>query len=132
MTTQASSLQRRNLKSVQDTGTEKERLEDELQRIKTRVPMGSEVTLQWMPGTVKLRNGRQLEEEVVGNRIFVYAENLDRAVELVAHGFAEWLLNQHSKPYRQMINKLIEFFEETQYGQKEKIADAVTKLLKGT
>jgi len=59
---------------------------------------------------VKLRKGRQLEEEVIKDKIFIYADDLDRVIELVRQCLAERLLNQYSKRYR-MINKLIELFE---------------------
>ena len=50
---------------------------------------------------------------------------------LLTHGFSEWLLNQNTKRYRLLINKLIEVFEQIQYEEKEKIIDAITKLLIG-
>ncbi len=91
--------------------------------------MGFEVKVKWSPDEEKFKYGRQLEEEVVGDTIIIYEEDPDRAVELLYHGFAEWLLNQHSRRYRQMINKLIEVFEEIQYEQKEKLADTIAELL---
>lgn len=105
------------------------RLEEELKEAKSKTGMGFEVKVKWLPGEVKLRNGQQLEEEVVEDTIFIYTEDPDRAVELLYHGFGEWLLNLHSRPYRQMINKFIELLEERHYEQKEKIADAFAKLL---
>jgi hypothetical protein len=59
---------------------------------------------------VKLIKGRQLEEEVIKDKIFIYADDLDRVIELVRQCLAERLLNQQPKRYR-MINKLIELFE---------------------
>jgi len=135
LTTQAS-LQRKNRKNTDAHSAEVlknglERLEVELERIKRKASIGFEVKVEWLPSEVKLMKGKELEEVVIGNTIFIYAENLERAVELVRHGFSEWLLNQHSSPYRLIINKLIELFEEMQYEQKERIADAITKLLQG-
>lgn len=104
-------------------------LEAELERLKLEVGMGFEVNVKWLPGTAKYKNGKQLLEEVVGNTIFVYVEDLAEAAHLLAHGFLEWLLNQHTRKYRLLINKLIELFEEIQYEEKEKIVDALTKLL---
>jgi hypothetical protein len=87
------------------------------------------VTVEWLPGRIKYHNGKRLAEEVVGDTIFIYSENPQKVIELVRHGFAEWLLNQHTKPYRQLINKLITLFEEQQYENKEKIIEALTKLI---
>ena len=70
-----------------------------------------------------------LAEEVVNDTIFIYTESLQEALELVRHGFAEWILNQHSRPYRQLINKLITLFEEQQYERKEKTVEAIERLL---
>jgi len=87
-----------------DAGLLRERLE----RLKDRLGMGYEVGVEWLPGTIKFRDGRRLEEEVIGNTILIYAEDPDLAYGLLAHGFTEWLLNQHTKRYRLLINKLIE------------------------
>jgi len=104
-------------------------LEKELQRLQQRTSMGYEVKVKWLPGAIKHYNGKQLTEEVKGDTILIYTENPRKAIELVHHGFAEWLLNQHTKPYRQLINKLITLFEEQQYERKEKIVQALTKLM---
>lgn len=106
------------------------KLGEELERLKRRVGIGFEVQVRWLPGQVKHKKGKELEEEVVGNTIFVYAKDLERAIDLTAHVFTEWLLNQYSKPYRQLINKLIELFEDLQYEEKERLADAITKILR--
>jgi hypothetical protein len=75
------------------------------------------------------RHGKRLAEEVKGDTILVYAEDEEEALELVRHGFAEWLLNQHTRKYRMLINKLIELFEEIHYREKEKLIEAITKLI---
>jgi len=94
-----------------------------------RLDLGHELNFEWLPGTVKFKNGKQLEEEVVGNTILIYAEDQERAKKLLAHGFAEWLLNQHTKRYRLLINKLIELFEQIHYEEKEKLIGVITKLM---
>lgn len=105
------------------------RLEAELERLKREVGIGFEVSVRWLPGTVKHHNGKQLAEEVIGDTILIYTKNPEEALELVRHGFAEWILNQHTKPYRQLINKLITLFEQQQYERKEKTVQALTKLM---
>lgn len=121
----ASQTLRRNRSSPSESG----RVQEELTRLKKLVPIASEVTVRWLPGRVVHGKAGQLEEEVRGNVILIYAEDPDWALELLHHGFIEWLLNQHSQPYRQMINRLLDVFEDQQYAQKEKIADALTKVL---
>ena len=105
------------------------RLEAKLEALKRRVGMGFEVSVRWLPGTAKYKNGKQLLEEVLGDAIVIYAEDPAEATRLLPHGFAEWLLNQHTKRYRLLINKLIELFEQIQYEAKEKLVDAITNLL---
>jgi signal recognition particle subunit SEC65 len=106
------------------------KLADELERLKRRVGIGYEVEVKWFPGATKHRGGgKRLLEEVKGNNILIYTEDENEALKLVSHGFAEWLLNQHTKRYRLLINKLIEVFEQIQYEEKEKLIGAITKLI---
>jgi len=109
--------------------SDKAELEKYFKELKERLGFGHELNFEWLPGTVKFKNGKQLEEEVVGNTILIYAEDQERAKKLLAHGFAEWLLNQHTKRYRLLINKLIELFEQIQYEEKEKLIGVITKLM---
>lgn len=106
-----------------------EALRRELERLQQLTCGGYEVKVEFLPNVVKYHDGKKLAEEVVGNSILIYEENPQKAIELVRHGFAEWLLNQHTKYYRQFINKLIELFEEQQYERKEKIIQILAKLL---
>ena len=104
-------------------------LKRELQHLQQCMSIGYEVKAKWLPGTVKYHNGKQLAEEVIGDTILIYTENPRKAIELVRHGFVEWMLNKHTKPYRQLVNKLIVLFEEQQYERKEKTVDTFAKLL---
>ncbi len=106
------------------------RLREKLERLKRRVGIGHEIHVKWVPSATKFKNGKQLDEEVIRDTILIYTEDPDEASELVCHGFVEWILNQHTKPYRQLINKLIALFEEQQYERKEKIVNALAELLK--
>ncbi len=107
-------------------------LEDELERLKLKTGMGFDVKLEWSPGIVNHKNGKRLLEEVRGNRIFIFVEDFNQAKQLLIHGFLEWLLNQNTKGYRLLIDKLIETFEEMQYNNKERIIEAVSRLVKDT
>lgn len=105
------------------------RLEAELERLKRKTGMGFEASVRWLPGTIKYKNGKQLLEEVLGDVITIYVEDPTEATQLLPHGFAEWLLNQHTKRYMLLINKLIELFEQIQYQEKEKLVEALAELL---
>jgi len=104
-------------------------LESELEMLKLKAGMGFEVKLEWSPGIVRHKNGKQLLEEVVGDTIFIYVKDFDEATSLLTHAFLEWLLNQNTKRYRLLINKLIEVFEQIQYDEKEKTIEAIAKLI---
>lgn len=91
--------------------------------------MGYELKVKWLPSESAHHEGRRLAEKVQGDSIFVYAENPKKAIELLHHGFLEWLLNQHTKPYRQLINKFIALFEDVQYENKERTIETLEKLL---
>ena len=75
-------------------------LEAELERLKLKTGMGVELKLEWSPGIVKQKSGKQLLEEVRGDTIFIYVKDLDEAMPLLTHAFIEWLLNQNTKRYR--------------------------------
>ncbi len=104
-------------------------LEAELERLKQKARMGLEINLEWSPGIVRHKNGKQLLEEVRGDTIFIYVKDPAEAMPLLTHAFIEWLLNQNTKRYRLLINKLIEVFEQIQYDQKEKIIEAIAKFI---
>lgn len=108
----------------------KRRLNSELRLLQIKAGIGYEVTVEWKPDATDCRvDGRKLAEVVRGNTIFIFSSNLEDAIWLVRHGFLEWILNQHTRPYLRLINKLITLHEEQQYENKEKVIEAVLKLL---
>ncbi|MDH5702993.1 MAG: hypothetical protein OEY99_02160, partial [Aigarchaeota archaeon] len=104
---------------------------DELHVLKALVGLGGQVQLEWRPGAIEFKNGKQLQEEVRGDTVIIYAEDPEQAKELLIHGFLEWVLNEHTKGYRLLVNKLIEVFEEIHYQSKEKLLGAFTRVLQG-
>jgi hypothetical protein len=104
-------------------------LEKELNLLQRRACAGYELTVKWLPSQFAYHDGRRLAENVQGDSIVIYAENPKKAIELLRHGFLEWLLNRNTKPYRQLINKLITLFEEAQYENKEKTIETLQRLL---
>ena len=106
-------------------------LQDHLDLLKALVGLGGQVQLEWRPGAVEFKNGKQLQEEVRGDTVIIYAEDPEQAKELLIHGFLEWVLNEHTKGYRLLVNKLIEVFEEIHYQSKEKLLGAFTRVLQG-
>jgi hypothetical protein len=104
-------------------------LEKELGLLQRRTCAGFELKVRWLPGRLDCHYGKKLAEEVQGDSIVIYAEDPKKAIKLLRHGFLEWLINKHTKPYRQLINKLITLFEDQQYENKEKTIETLERLL---
>jgi hypothetical protein len=104
-------------------------LERELNILQRRTCTGFELNVKWLPGRLQYHDGRSLAEEVKGDTIIIYTEDQEEAVELLYHGFFEWLMNRHTEPYLKLINKLIALFESLQYQKKEKTIEALVRLL---
>jgi hypothetical protein len=82
-----------------------------------------------LPGRFAYRDGRKLAEEVRGDIIVIYAEDRKKALELLHHGFLEWLMNKSTAPYRRLINLFITLFEDMQYENKERILQILERLI---
>jgi hypothetical protein len=107
----------------------KQQLDSELRQLQNKSHMGHEVTVQWQPSAIEYgADGRKLTEIVTGDTIFIFSSNLEESMKLLRHGFMEWVLSQHTKPYLRLINKLITLYEEQQYLQKEKTIEALLNL----
>jgi hypothetical protein len=118
---------RATVKIANDSG--QELLEKQLRNLQRRTGIGYELEVKWLPGQPEYHGERKVAEEVMGNTIMIYTENPRKAMELLRHGFLEWLMNRHTKPYRQLINKLITLFEDLQYENKEKTIEILERLL---
>jgi hypothetical protein len=119
---------------LQNNGCTTRELLKELERLKQLTGVAVNLDVVWLPGvrrSTKSRKGRRLLEEVVPaeHAIYVYEKNPDVAKELLRHGFAEWLLNEHARPYRRLLNRVIEQFEELQYERKEHLVEALVRLM---
>ena len=108
----------------------KQRLDNELKMLQTKAGIGLEVIVEWRPGAADCDgDGRRLAEIVRGNTIFIFSSSLGDAIKLVHHGFLEWILNQHTRPYIRLINQLISLHEQQQYEHKEKTIEALLRML---
>jgi len=104
-------------------------LERELHLLQLKTGIGHELNVKWLPNQIECNNNKRLAEEVKGDTILIYSSSPTKAIELLRHGFLEWLMNRHTKPYRQLINKLIELFEDLQYENKEKTIQILEKMI---
>lgn len=106
------------LKSLQNA------LEEELERLKRLLKMGYELKVVWLP------NGNpNLSGEVKGETIYVYEEELEKALETLRHEFLDYEISQIIEPYKQVANSLILILNKYAYERKEKLIEALTKFL---
>jgi retron-type reverse transcriptase len=100
-------------------------LDEELERLKRLLRMGYELKVVWLPN-----NNSNLSGEVKGETIYVYEEELEKALETLRHEFLDYAISQVIEPYRQVTNKLIMLINEEAYKRKEKLVEVLNILLK--
>jgi len=109
-------VQTKNLQNV---------LDEELERLKRLLRMGYELKVVWSPN-----NNSNLSGEVKGETIYVYEEELEKALETLRHEFLDYAISQVIQPYRDVTNKLIMLINEQAYGKKEKLVELLCQLVK--
>ncbi|MEM4650104.1 MAG: hypothetical protein QXP78_05515, partial [Candidatus Bathyarchaeia archaeon] len=97
------------------------KLEFELNKLKKKLELGYELKVEWVP----CDNGK-LAGEVKNNIIYVYEENLDKALEVLKHEFLDYAISKAIEPYK-VANKLIMLINEEAYKRKEKLIEVLTK-----
>jgi hypothetical protein len=106
------------LKSLQNV------LEEELERLKRLLKMGYELKVVWLPN-----NNLSLSGEVKGETIYVYEEDLDKALETLKHEFLDYAISQVIEPYRRIANQLIMLLNEEAYKKKEELIEKLVKII---
>ena len=101
-----------------------QRLEAELEQLKRFFGLGLELKVLWKPSLDGVLSG-----EVKNNLICLYEEDGEKAVDTLRHEFLDYCVSQAIDPYRKVTNKLIAMVNEEAYSRKEKIVEALTKLL---
>jgi len=106
------------LKSLQNV------LEEELERLKRLLKMGYELKVVWLPNSSSSLSG-----EVKGETIYVYEEDLDKALETLRHEFLDYAISRIIEPYKQVANSLILILNKNAYEKKERLIEALCKFL---
>ena len=106
------------LKSLQNA------LEEELERLKRLLKMGYELKVAWLP-----KSNTNLAGEVKGETIYVYEEDLDKALETLKHEFLDYAISQVIEPYRKIANQLIMLLNEVAYRRKEELIEKLAKII---
>jgi hypothetical protein len=112
------------LKQIAQTKTLQNVLEKELERLKRKLSMGYELKVVWLPN-----NNSSLSGEVKGETIFIYEENFDKALKTLRYEFLDYAISQVIETYKEVTNKLIQFVNEESYKRKEKIIEALDRLV---
>lgn len=102
-----------------------QRLEVELERLKRFSGLGLELNLVWKPNPDGALSG-----EVKNSLVYVYEVGEEKAVDTLRHEFLDYCVSQAIEPYRKVTNKLIAILNEEAYKRKERIVEALVKLLK--
>jgi len=100
------------------------KLEEELERIQGKLRLGLALRVVWMP------NGDSgLSGEVKGRDICVYEENEGKALDTLCHEILDFCISQAIEPYKEVTNRLIKMINEDAYKRKEKVVEALTRLI---
>jgi len=101
-----------------------QQLEAELEWLKIFFGLGLELKVVWKPGLDGTLSG-----EVKNNLIYVYEVDEEKAVDTLQHEFLDYCLSQAIEPYKEVTNKLIRMINEEAYRKKERVVEALVKLL---
>jgi len=100
------------------------RLREELERLKRVLKAGYGLEVSYLPNP----NSR-LAGEVKGNRIFVYEEDVEKAMATLKHEFVDYVISRLLSYYRDITNMFIKLTNERAYREKERLVEALVKLL---
>jgi len=130
--TNSSSEQRQNSRTSQPRRSNNDttkcgiqrKLEDELERLKKILRLGYELGVIWVP-----TSNKNLSGEVKGAFIHVYDQDEEIALATLKHEFIDFAISKVVEPYKEVTNKLISLLNEDAYRRKEKLVEALTRLL---
>lgn len=109
---------------MSDNGRTQAGLKMELERLKHLSGLGLDLKVVWEPSQDKLLSG-----EIRGGSIFIYEVSLKKAVEILRHEFLDYCVSKAIEPYRMTTNNLIRSINEDAYRQKERVVEALIKIL---
>ena len=101
-----------------------QRLGAELEQLKRLSGLGLKLEVVWMPSSDGMLSG-----EVKNNLIYVYEVDEKKAVDTLHHEFLDYCVSQAIQPYKEVTNRLIRMINEDAYRKKERIVEALVKLL---
>ena len=66
---------------------------------------------------------------VRGKDILIYEESEDKALDTLRHEFLDYYISQAIEPYKEVTNWLIKMINGGAYKRKERVIEALAKLL---
>jgi len=109
----------------QKQGVQK-KLKEELEQLDRILGLGLNLKVMWIPCVEK-----NLLGEVKGGNILIYEEDEDEALNVLRHEVVDYCISQAIEPYKEVLNMFIKMKNEDAYRRKEKIVEALTRLLTG-
>lgn len=103
------------------------RLQDELERIDRILKLGLNLKVVWVPSVEKGLSG-----EVKGRTILIYEGNEGEVLNVLRHEILDYCVSQPIEPYKEITNMLIKMLNKYAYKRKEKIVEALTRLIQTT
>jgi hypothetical protein len=101
------------------------KLEEELQRILTRLGLNLDLRVVWTPDPPNSLSG-----EVRGNIIYIYEVDEEKAIQALKHEVLDLLITSRIvKPLVDLINILIKAREAEIYKEKEEIIETLSKII---
>jgi hypothetical protein len=97
-------------------------LEQLLRRLKREIPLGRHLNLVYRPD-----GGSKLSGEVVGDTIYIYEEDKEKAQETLIHEYLDYSLSMLIEPYRAFANLLVRHLNEEAYRKKEEVVEQFVK-----
>jgi hypothetical protein len=102
-------------------------LREELQRLKTVLNTGHELTSKYRPST-----NAKLCGEVKGKCLYIYDEDQNSALATLRHEFLDYSISEAIEPYKKVANKLIELLNEEAYARKEKLVEVLVNAIQAS
>jgi hypothetical protein len=104
-----------------------ERLEEELKRLQQATGMVHSLRVAWRPSV-----DNSLSGEVKGEEVIIYECDESEALQVLRHEVIDFLVSHAIEPYKNVTNALIKVVNEAAYERKEKVVEAINRLVAET
>ncbi len=101
-----------------------EKLEAELERLKSLLKQGYELRVMWTP-----KRDSKLAGEVREHYIYVFDEEERAALETLRHEVLDYMVSQAIEPYKNITNHLIAVINREAYEKKESLIKSLCRLI---